>query len=267
MPSWVTDAGIFVIASISGCVFLLFRCRDAGSPFGPKARWWAITIVLITAVISTLLGGAAVAAGGDIRAAVVGIVVPSGLWLGRGSVQRRVDGITAPGSLLGWLTLPMRRLHDRMGDDMQDWCDARSRATTRSPELVSDAADHYHLQVVNQLKNPQAREDIDYWRSSIAHRIAMAQRASRDTPEALRIALARHPATRDARKYPADDPDRLARRLRSEADNELHLMLAYMYRLGYRALVVYGGFKPMPPRTSTRSIPNARSSASAVPRS
>lgn len=261
MPSWVMDAGIFAVASVFGCVFLLLRCRKAGSPFGPGARWWAITIVLITALISTVLGAAAVVAGGHFRAAIVAIVVPSGLWLGRRSVERRVDRSTVFGSLLGWLTLPLRRLNDRMGDDMQDWCDARSLAATRSPQLISDAANHYYLQVVNQLKDLQAREDLDHWRNSIAHKIGMARRASTDTPELLQTALARHPATRDTRKYPVDDPDRLARRLRSEAENELHLMLADMYRLGYRKLLIYGGLRPMPPR---RSSP--RSSQSAVPR-
>lgn len=253
MPSWGTDAGIFVVASISACLFLLFSYRRAGNPFGPKARWWAFTIIFITAVLSTLLAAAAVSAGGNIRAAVVGIVLPGGLWLGRGSGQGRGDGITPPSPLIGWLTLPMRKLHDRMGDDMQDWCDARARATERNPDLISDAADHYHLQVAPQLKDLRAREDIDYWRSSIEHRIAIAQRANRGTPERLRTALGRHPATRDARKYPADDPDRLILRLHSEAENELHLMLAYLYRLGYRDLVVYRGFKPAPPRRPTHS--------------
>jgi hypothetical protein len=261
MPSWVTDAGIFALASAFGCVFLLLRCRKAGYPFGPGARWWAIAIVLITALISTVLGAVAVAAGGHFRAAIVAIVVPSGLWLGRRSGERRGDRSGVFGSVLSWLTLPLRRLNDRMGEDMQDWCDARSLAVARSPQLISDAANHYYLQVVNQLKDLQAREDLDHWRNSIAHKVGMARRASVDTPEVLRTALARHHTTRDARKYPVDDLDRLARRLRSEAENELHLMLAYLYRLRYRKLLTYGGLRPMPPH---RSSP--RSSQSVVPR-
>lgn len=261
MPSWVTDAGIFAVAFVFGCVFLLLRCRRAGDPFGPTARWWALATVLITALISTVLGAVAVVAGGHFRAAIVAIVVPSGLWLGRKSAERRGDRGTVFGALLDWLTLPLRRLNDRMGDDMQDWCDARSLAVARSPQLISDAANHYYLQVVNQLKDLQAREDLDHWRNSIAHKVGMARRASVDTPEQLQTALARHSTTRDARKYPVDDLDRLARRLRSEAENELHLMLAYMYRLGYRKLLTYGGLRPMPQRRS-----NPRSSQSAVPR-
>jgi hypothetical protein len=90
----------------------------------------------------------------------------------------------------------------------------------------------------------------------------MARRARRDTQEVLRIALERHPATRDSRKYPADDPERLVRRLRSEAENELHLMLAYIYRLGYRKLLTYGGYKPKPP---ARSSPSSSQGAVARP--
>jgi hypothetical protein len=260
MPSWVTDAGIFAAAFVFGCIFLMLRCHKAGNPFGPRARWWAATIVLITAAISTVLGVVAVAAGGHFRAAIVAIVVPSGLWLGRGFASRRDDHGTESGSPLGWLSLPLRRLNDRMAEAVQDWCDDRASAVARNPELASDAANHYYLQVVNQLKELQAREDLDYWRSSIAYKIEMARRARNESPEVLRTALARHPATRDARKYATGDPDRLARRLRSEAENELNLMLAYLYRLGYRKLLIYGGLRPMPSR---RSSP--RSSQSAVP--
>jgi hypothetical protein len=262
MRTWVTDAGIFAVAAVFGCIFLLLRCRRIGNPFGPRARWWAIMIVLVTAMVSTAIGAGAVYVDGHIRAAVVAIVLPSGLWLGQWSAQQLGERRTVSGTLLGWLTLPLRRLDDRMGDDMQDWCDARSRGAARSPELTADAANHYYLQVVNQLKDLQVREDLDHWRNSIAHKTAMARRAGRDTPELLRIALGRHPATRDARKYPADDPDRLAGRLRSEAENELHLMLAYLYRLGYRKLLTYGGYTPKP---SPRSSPSSTQSAVARP--
>ncbi len=262
MRTWVTDAGIFAVAAVFGCIFLLLRCRRIGNPFGPRARWWAITIVLLTAVISTAIGAGAAYVDGHLRAAIVAIVLPSGLWLGRRPAQHLGERRTVSGTLLSSLTLPLRRLDDRMGDDMQDWCDARSRAAARSPELTADAANHYYLQVVNQLKDLQAREDLDHWRNSITHKIAMARRARRDTPELLRIALERHPATRDARNYPADDPDRLVRRLRNEAENELHLMLAYLYRLGYRKLLTYGGYAPKP---APRSSPSSSRSAAARP--
>jgi hypothetical protein len=45
------------------------------------------------------------------------------------------------------LTLPFSRLYDRMGDDMQDWCDTRLRAASAKPQWISDAVIYYHNQV------------------------------------------------------------------------------------------------------------------------
>jgi hypothetical protein len=52
-----------------------------------------------------------------------------------------------------------------------------------------------------------------------------------------------HPATQHVPKYNDDDPQRLARRLEVEALNELHLFLAYAYRLGYHKMLIYP-FRP-----------------------
>lgn len=55
----------------------------------------------------------------------------------------------------------------------------------------------------------------------------------------LRAALDVHPATQLSRKYREDDPARTAARLETEALNELHLFLAYAYRLGYHDMLIY----------------------------
>jgi hypothetical protein len=54
-----------------------------------------------------------------------------------------------------------------------------------------------------------------------------------------------HLSAQDIRRYGGDDPARLARRLEADALNELHLFLAYIYRLGYRKLLIYP-FRPAP---------------------
>ena len=59
-----------------------------------------------------------------------------------------------------------------------------------------------------------------------------------------------HSSTAHARKYRDDDQDRLARRLETEALNELHLFLAYAYRLGYHKMLIFpyrpGAHRPAP---------------------
>ena len=63
------------------------------------------------------------------------------------------------------------------------------------------------------------------------------------TPARLRDSLQTHPSTQHIRKYADDDLPRLARRLETEALNELHLFLAYVYRLGHHRLLIYP-FRP-----------------------
>jgi hypothetical protein len=250
MPSWVAGAaGTFVISAVSAYVFLLLRCRGIGYPFGPRARWWAMAVVLTTAVAATGLGVAAVAVSDHLRAVYIGVLVPSGLWLGsRSASQRSRQGTTLLTTLVTNVTVPLRWLDDCMGDDMQHWCDVRSAAAGISPELIYDAAEHYYIQMANQVRDRQKHDDLDIRLGSIKHKVAIARRARLGTTgiAVMRDRLQDHPSTRQNRKYVADDPILLARRLESDAENELQLLLACMYQLGYRKLVTYRGFKPAP---------------------
>jgi len=248
MPSWAAGAaGTFAISAVSAYLFLLLRCQGIGYPFGPQARWWALAVVLMTAVVATGLGVAAVAVSDHLRAVYIGILLPSGLWLGkRPSAHRRRKGAKALRTLAGFADAPLRRMDDSMGDDMQNWCDRRAKAASVSPELTYDAAQHYYLQVVKKIKDRQKRDDLESRLSSIKHKVAMARQARLGTAGAtdLKDDLDDHPSTRGGRSYSADDPDLLASRLESDAENELHLLLARIYQLRYRKLVIYRGFKP-----------------------
>ncbi len=259
MPSWVVVAGTIVISLVSAYGFLMLRCRGTGNPFGRRARWWAIAIVVITGAVSTGIGLAAIAAGGHTIAAYVGLVLPSGLWLGRMSGQRSPgpgDG-GLPHHLVALVALPLRRLDDRMGDDMQDWCDARLRAASMTPQWLSDAAEYYYNQVGSRLKDNRARDQLARWRDSIGHKIRIVRLIDLETtPARLLGALDDHPATRDSRKYSVDDLARLTRRLIAESENELHLFLARVYRLGYHSLLIYP-FRPQP-LARTRPAPGSQ---------
>jgi hypothetical protein len=239
MPSWVAGVvGTFALSLILAYWFLRLRCRGVGHPFGRRARYWAVLIMVATAIASTGVGLLLVAASRHVPAAYVGIVVPAGLWFSKLPPQRDRDLFHR--TLAGLLTLPFSRLYDRMGDDMEGWCDTRLRAVEPKPQWVADAVKYYYDQVRGGLKDDQARADLERWRASITHKISIVRLISLDTTSArLRDSLRMHPATQHIRKYPDDDLPRLALRLETEAQNELHLFLAYVYRLGHHNLLIY----------------------------
>jgi len=246
MPDYVVGVvGTFVLSLFLAYGFLRLRCRGIGPPFGPRARPWALLIVVGTAVVSAGVGLLIVAASDHVHAAYVGVIVPGGLWLGR------MPPDLVPRSLGAWLALPLSRLYDRMGDDMQNWCDTRLRAAEARPQWVADAVTYYYDQVQGRLKDDQARARLGEWRESIAHKVSIVRLINLDTtPARLQESLQKHPDTQDPRKYSDDDPQ-LAARLESDALSELNLFLAYIYRLGYYKLLIYP-FRPGAQRFRTR---------------
>ncbi len=240
MPALVLGGVVtFAVSLMLACWFLRWRCRRIGPPFGPRARYWAVFIVLATASVAALVGVLILATS---RApAYIGILVPGGLWLSKLPPQRDRDML--PRAWPAMLTLPFSRLYDRMGDDMQDWCDTRIEAARPQPQWIADAARYYWNQL-GRVTDQRARADLDRWLGSITHKISMAKLIDLDPgPGRLRVSLQLHPSTQHARKYSEDDPARTARRLETEALNELHLFLAYAYRLGYHTMLIYP-FRP-----------------------
>src|SRR6185437_6179117 len=138
----------------------------------------------------------------------------------------------------GWLTRPLSHLYDAMGKDMQAWCDVRRRAAAEEPPWISAAAKYYYDQVKGRIKDRRALEELCDWRDSIVHKINIVRLINLDTtPARLHDALQKHPSTQNMRRYADDDLPRLARRLESDATNELDLFLACVYRLGYHKLL------------------------------
>ncbi|HEY1821348.1 MAG TPA: hypothetical protein VGG83_15600 [Trebonia sp.] len=205
--------------------------------------------MLATAIVSTGVGLLMVVASKHVPA-YVGIIVPGGLWLSKLPPQRDRDLL--PGNLPSLLTLPFSRLYDRMGDDMQDWCDTRLRAASPKPQWIADAAEYYYNQVAVGFRKGRVRADLDRWLDSITHKISIVRLINLDTsPSRLRAALQLHACTQQIRKYDEDDMLRLALRLETEALNELHLFLACVYRLGYHKMLIYP-FRPTVQRVQTR---------------
>ncbi len=247
MPGLVLGGvGTFVVSLIVASIFLRVRCRGTGPPFGRRARYWAWFIVVSTAALAAAVGVLILAA--SRVPAFVGVIVPGGLWFTKLPPQRDRDMLPRTWSAV--LTLPFSRLYDRMGDDMQDWCDTRIEAAKPRPQWIADAAQYYWNQM-GRVTDPRARDNLDRWRESIVHKVSMVRLIDLDPgPGRLRAGLQMHSSTAHARKYRDDDQDRLARRLETEALNELHLFLAYAYRLGYHKMLIYpyrpGAHRPAP---------------------
>jgi hypothetical protein len=256
MPTWAVVAVTIVISLVSAYGFLILRCRGTGNPFGHRARWWAMGIIVLTAVVATGVGVVVIAAGDHAVAAAVGLVLPSGLWLGKAVGQY---GGRVPAGVIALVLFPLRRLDDAMGDDMQEWCDTRLRAASRTPQYVSDAAEYYYNQVRGQVRDNQVRNQLVRWRDSIRHKIGIVRLIDLEAgPTRVAEALHYHPDTADPRRYPADNPSRLRRRLMAEAENELYLFLACVYRLGFHSLLIYP-FRPEPgPRVRRARRPARR---------
>jgi hypothetical protein len=226
----------FALSLVLAYTFLRLRCRRTGRPFGPRAKYWALFIATGTALAAAGVGALAAAAGPGF--AYVGILVPGWLWLTR--LPPRRDRDLRPGA---WFTVPFSRLYERMGDDMESWCETRLAAARPKPQWIADAAQYYWNQM-SRVTDSRARADLDRWRDSIAHKISIVRLTGLEPgPGRLRAALQLHPSTQNARRYDGDDPPRLARRLETEALNELHLFLTYAYRLGYRKMLIYP-FRP-----------------------
>ena len=255
MPTWVVVVVTVVVSLASACGFLILRCRGIGNPFGRRARWWAVTVIVVTAGVSTGAALVVIAAGDHVIAACVGLILPSSLWMGRAA---RDYGGRVPHGVVALATFPLRRLDDLMGEDMQEWCDERLRAAARKPQWLSDAAEYYFNQVRDTLTDARVRDQLAGWQESIKHKIRIVRLIELD-PSRDRVAevLHYHPVTTNGRKYSVADLPALALRLTAEAENELDLMLARVYRLGYHRLLIYP-FRPEP-AARARPAPGGRS--------
>jgi hypothetical protein len=225
---WLTV--VFVLSIVNAYGSLRLRVRGIGLPFGPRSRPWAITIIMIVAMVSTGLGLALAAITHHIGPAYIGLVVPSVLWFSKFPPQRDPD-MSPRRRLDVLLTLPLSRLYDRMGDDLMGWCDVRLGAASAKPQRTVDAMTYYYNQVRGQHGDDPASAKLDLLRESIIHKIGIVRLIDLGATQAqFRDSLQMHPSTGHIRSYTDDDLLQLARRLETEALSELHFVLTYVYR-------------------------------------
>jgi len=255
MPGLVLGVVVtFALSLVLSCTFLRMRCRGIGPPFGPHARSWGTFIVVGTAAVSTAVGMLIVAASSHSGAAYAGIIVAPGLLLSKVPPQRDLEMRPRTGAHL--LTLPFSRLYDRIGDDMQAWCDFRMAAAKSEPRYLGHTAQYYWNQM-GRIRDRRTRDILETLRRSIVHKMDCVRLIDLDASHAkLRDAFQQHPCTQHIRTFTDDDLIWLARRLESDAESELSQFLSRAYQLGYHKMLVYP-FRPEPHRPGAPPPPRA----------
>jgi hypothetical protein len=235
----------FGLAFASAWVFLALRCHREGRPFGPSCRWWSLGVIALTSITSTAAAFLGVAVMDILPPAVLGVVVPSGLYLSQIERPRPEDrgGRLAEVPTLG-VALLLDRLHQAMADDRLTWCEERVDEMWRLDQLL--AAARYYSAAVKERLPPEERRKlrIDARLKSIEDRLDVVRIIDNGASAAkVRAAMNASRATREKRyeRY-RDEFGRLAQLLRHHAEQDLIRLLGEAYKFRFYRLKVYSGY-------------------------
>ena len=197
-------------------------------------------MIVLTALATTVV--ALVVTGlSDQLHALVGVVAPSGLWLGY--IRRRQDGprSMAQEVLTFWLASLLELLHQAMAEDRAVWCESRVDDTWSVHEL-SMAAEHYQDHISRRLSAEERRRERVHARSQAIERRLDVAALIEDGASKSKIvaALGGSPVTRKIRyeRY-LTDFERLHGVLVHDAEREVTRLLDTAYRCGLRSLARY----------------------------
>ncbi|MFI5839175.1 hypothetical protein ACIA8K_05585 [Catenuloplanes sp. NPDC051500] len=233
----------FVLASVSATVFLFMRCEGKGRPFGRSARRWALAVIGVTSVLSTVTAAVAVLIVAQLPAALLGLGVAAPSWLWLGELNRRAadrHDLRRDLSSL-WLTRLLTRLQEGMADDRQDWCEKRVDDEWSTDEL-SLAARFYHEYLTERLTPEERRRGrIHAQLGAIQSRLDVVHLIEASASRAKVItALQGSKATKEPRYAKcADDLGRMAGILRHDAYRDLIRLLGLAYNAGHHKMAPY----------------------------
>jgi hypothetical protein len=178
-------AGIALVASF---VFLIYRYRGSGHPFGShRARLWSAGVMAVLSVVSAGLGLGLPALAETIPPASMGLLTPAMLLSHRLAAREESVGQHHPwfDVVTGGVRLLLDRLEQQMIMDRDAWCDTRINPAW-SLDQFEDAAFILHTmlagRVREQARKQRLRSDYDTVLS------AVQDGASAPTPRAARQA-------------------------------------------------------------------------------
>jgi hypothetical protein len=243
----------FALAWVSAGVFLALRCHREGRPFGRSSRWWALAAMALTSATSTAAAFAGVALMRVVPPFVLGIVVPSGLWLGNIERYRPEDrrGRLPEVPTLG-LALLLDRLHQAMADDRLTWCEARVDQMWRLDQLLA-ASRYYHAAVKERLPPAERRRvRIDARLKAIEDRLDVVRIIENGASAAKVHAAMRAARVTREKRYERYRTHlmRLAAVLRHDAEQDLIRLLTVAYRFRFYRLKRFAGVSAESPESS-----------------
>jgi hypothetical protein len=233
----------FVLACVSAAFFLQLRCEGKGRMFGPRSRWWAQSVILLTGVLSTCAALVALIVVHRLPSAFVslGVVAPSGLWLG----QIRSDNGDRPSlyrdASTFWLTWLLARMQEGMAEDRMGWCDAHTDLSWDTDELAM-AARFYHDYLQERLSAEERRRyRISALTRNIEVRLDVARVVDGSAGRAKVVATLNASRLAQEARYrrSLDDLTRLGNLLRHDAQRDLGRLLVVAYNAGFRRLERY----------------------------
>ncbi len=244
MPRGELGLGLtFFLACVSAAFFLQLRCEGKGRALGPSSRWWALSVVALTGALSTGAAVALVTVGHHLPSAFVslGVVAPSGLWLGhirQGAAEH--PSVSRSASTL-WLTWLLGRMSEGMAEDKLAWCDRHVDPTWHADELLM-AARFYHDYLQERLSaEERKRYRIRWLMQNIEVRLDVVRLIDGSAGRPKVIAALKTSRLAEEARYrrSLDDLTRLGNLLRHDAKRDLGRMLSAAYNCGFHRLEPY----------------------------
>jgi hypothetical protein len=238
------------VACASATFFLFLRCHGQGRPFGRRSRWWALAVIGVTGVVSTLATVVAVTVVDQLPSAFfsLGVLAPSGLWLSE--IRSRRDGgrsLLRDVSTL-WLTRLLARMHEGIAEDRLAWCEEHVDPSWNNDDMGM-AARFYQEYLRDRLSPDERRRGRIYAQlAAIEARLNVGHLIENGVARAKVVAalqVAR--ATKDPRysRYHSD-LSRLADILRHDAERDLVRLLGSAYNAGYYKMPIYRRLRRAP---------------------
>lgn len=255
----------FGLACASATFFLFLRCQGTGRPFGPRSRVWALSVIVVTGLVSTAAAFIGVLVVDQLPFALIGLglVGPSGLWLSE--IRKRRDerrGLMEDLSTM-WLSRLLGRMHEGMAEDRILWCESHIDEAWSTDEL-NMAARFYQEYLRERMSAAERRRSrINAQLTAIEARLTTAHIIENGSSRTRVVsAMQGSRTTKDARysRY-LDDLHRLADLLRHDAERDLVRLLGFAYDAHYYRMPIFS-----PPRRVYAPVDTPIASARTGPR-